>query len=61
LLPFRTPNQDLIFDLLKDGHLGKERKIDTEFFDFALYVLIDLVVMFLNRGLWKTAMKVLVK
>ena len=61
MLPFRTPNQDPIFDLLKDGHLGKERKIDPEFFDFILDVLIDPIVMFLNKGLWKTAMKVLVK
>ncbi|HOP08515.1 MAG TPA: hypothetical protein PLF13_14685, partial [candidate division Zixibacteria bacterium] len=34
-------------------------KIDPEFFDFILDVLIDLVVMFLNKGLWKTEMNVI--
>jgi len=45
----------------KDSLPDEQWKIDPEFFDFILDVLIDLVVMFLNRGLWKTAMKVLVK
>ncbi|WP_367363162.1 hypothetical protein [Mesotoga sp.] len=47
--------------MIKDALPDEQWKIDPEFFDFILDVLIDLVVMFLNRGLWKTAMKVLVK
>ena len=47
--------------MIKDALPDEQWKIDPEFFDFILDVLIDLVVMFLNKGLWKTAMKVLVK
>jgi len=47
--------------MIEDALHDEQWKIDPEFFDFILDVLIDLVVMFLNRGLWKTAMKVLVK
>jgi len=47
--------------MIKDALPDEQWKIDPEFFDFILHVLIDLVVMFLNRGLWKIAMKVIVK
>ena len=47
--------------MIKDALPDEQCKIDPEFFDFILDVLIDLIVMFLNRGLWKTTMKVLVK
>jgi len=43
--------------MIKDALPDEQWKIDAEFFDFILDVLIDLVVMFLNKGLWKTAMK----
>jgi hypothetical protein len=47
--------------MIKDALPDEQWKIDPEFFAFILDVLIDLVVMFLNTRLWKTAMKVLVK
>ena len=53
--------KEKVKQMIKDALPDEQWKIDPEFFDFILDVLIDLVVMFLNRGLWKTAMKVLVK
>jgi hypothetical protein len=53
--------KEKVKQMIKDALPDEEWKIDPEFFDFILDVLIDLVVMFLNKGLWKTAMKVLVK
>jgi len=45
--------------MIKDALPDEQWKIDPEFFDFILDVLIDLVVMFLNKGLWKTEMNVI--
>jgi len=53
--------KEKVKQMIKDALPDEEWKIDPEFFDFILDVLIDLVVMFLNKRLWKTAMKVLVK
>jgi len=53
--------KEKVKQMIKDALPDEQWKIDPEFFDFILDVLIDLVVMFLNKGLWKTAMKVLVK
>ena len=53
--------KEKVKQMIKDALPDEEWKIDPEFFDFILDALIDLVVMFLNKGLWKTAMKVLVK
>ncbi len=53
--------KEKVKQMIKDALPDEQWKIDPEFFDFILDVLIDLVVMFLNRGLWKTAMKVLVR
>ncbi len=65
VLPFSSGNyskkKDKVKQMIEDALHDEQWKIDPEFFDFILDVLIDLVVMFLNRGLWKTAMKVLVK
>ena len=47
--------------MIKDVLPDEEWKIDPEFFDLILDVSIDIVVMFLNKGLWKSAMKVLAK
>jgi hypothetical protein len=47
--------------MIKDVLPDEEWKIDPEFFDFILDVSIDIVVMFLNKGLWKSAMKVLTR
>ena len=53
--------KEKVKQMIKDALPDEQWKIDPEFFDFILDVLIVLVGMFLNRGLWKTAMKVLVK
>jgi len=54
-----SEKKEKVKQIIKDALPDEQWKIDPEFFDFILDVLIDLVVMFLNRGLWKTAMKVL--
>lgn len=43
--------------LIKDLLPEEEWKIDPEFFDSLLDLAIDLVVMFLNKRLWKGAPK----
>jgi len=53
--------KEKVKQMIKDALPDEQWKIDPEFFDFILDVMIDLVVMFLNKGLWQTAMKVLVK
>lgn len=46
--------------MIKNALPYEKRKIYPEFFDFILDIIIDLVVMFLNR-LLETAMKMLEK
>jgi len=53
--------KEKVKQMIKDVLPDEEWKIDPEFFDFILDVSIDIVVMFLNKGLWKSAMKVLAK
>ena len=47
--------------MIKDALPDEQWKIDPEFFDFILDISIDVVVMFLKNGFWKSAMKVLAK
>ena len=53
--------KEKVKQMIKDVLPDEEWKIDPEFFDLILDVSIDIVVMFLNKGLWKSAMKVLAR
>jgi len=53
--------KEKVKQMIKDVLPDEEWKIDPEFFDLILDVSIDIVVMFLNKGLWKSAMKLLAK
>jgi len=49
-----SERKEKVKQMIKNALPDEQWKIDPEFFDFILDVLIDLVVMFLNRGLWKS-------
>jgi len=53
--------KEKVKQMIKDALPDEQWKIDPEFFDLILDVSIDIVVMFLNKGLWKSAMKVLAR
>ncbi len=53
--------KEKVKQMIKDALPDEQWKIDPEFFDLILDVSIDIVVMFLNKGLWKSAMKVLTR
>jgi maltooligosyltrehalose synthase len=53
--------KEKVKQMIKDALPHEQWKIDPEFFDFILDVLIDVVVMFLKKGFWKSAMKVSAK
>jgi len=53
--------KEQVKQMIKDALPEEQWKIDPEFLDFILDVSIDIVVMFLNKGLWKSAMKVLTR
>ena len=53
--------KEKVKQMIKDALPDEQWKIDPEFFDFILDISIDIVVMFLKNGFWKSAMKVLAK
>jgi len=53
--------KEQVKQMIKDALPDEQWKIDPEFFDFILDISIDVVVMFLKNGFWKSAMKVLAK
>ena len=53
--------KEQVKQMIKDALPDEQWKIDPEFFDFILDISIDVVVMFLKKGFWKSAMKVLTK
>jgi len=53
--------KEKVKQMIKDALPEEQWKIDPEFFDFILDISIDVVVMFLKKGFWKSAMKVLAK
>jgi len=53
--------KEQVKQMIKDALPDEQWKIDPEFFDFILDVSIDVVVMFLKKGFWKSALKVLAK
>ncbi|PNQ05228.1 hypothetical protein RM69_06060 [Mesotoga sp. SC_NapDC3] len=53
--------KEQVKQMIKDALPDEQWKIDPEFFDLILDVSIDVVVMFLKNGFWKSAMKVLAK
>jgi hypothetical protein len=53
--------KEQVKQMIKDALPDEQWKIDPEFFDFILDISIDVVVMFLKKGFWKSAMKVLAR
>ena len=46
--------KEQVKQMIKDALPDEQWKIDPEFFDFILDISIDVVVMFLKKGFWKS-------
>ena len=57
----KAAKKEQVKQMIKDALPDEQWKIDPEFFDFILDISIDVVVMFLKNGFWKSAMKVLAR